>query len=91
MVAHVADDGRGGEEPPLADELTLDLEERRLGVVEQDQLRRPDAGDLAAELRADRSSGAGDEHDLACEVVGDRREVDVDRLAPEHVLDLDGA
>ena len=49
-VAHVADHGGGGEEPPLADELPLDLEERRLGVVEQDQLRRPDAGDLAAEL-----------------------------------------
>ena len=88
---HVADDGGGREEPPLADELALDLEERRLGVVDEHELRRPDAGDLAAELGADRAAGAGDEHDLAREVVGDRREVDLDRLAAEHVLDLDGA
>ena len=49
-VLHVADDGRCGE-APVADELALDLEQRRLGVVEQHELRRADARDLAAELR----------------------------------------
>ena len=54
-------------------------------------MRRLDARDLAAELGADRAAGARHEHDLALQVVGDRLEVDLDGLAPEHVLDLDGA
>ena len=49
------------------------------------------AGDLAAELGADRAAGAGDEHGLAREVRGDRLEVDLDRLAAEQVLHLDRA
>ena len=72
------------------DELALDLEQRPLGVVDEDQPRRPDARDLAAELRADRAAGAGDEHGVALEVRGDLVEVDLDLLAAEHVLDLDG-
>ena len=46
----------------VLDQLALDLEQVVLGVVEQDQAARPDARDLAAELRADRAAGAGDEH-----------------------------
>ena len=48
-----------------------------------------DARDLPAELGADRAAGAGDQHRLAGEVPRDRLDVDLDRLAAEHVLDLD--
>ena len=37
----------------------------RLVVVEHDQLRRLEAGDLAAQLAADGAAGAGDQHPLA--------------------------
>ena len=77
-------------EPTVADELALDLEERRLGVVHEHELRGLEARDLAAQLGPDRASGARDEDDLVLEVVRDRGDVDVDRLAAEHVLDLDG-
>ena len=50
-VLHVGDDGDRGAEAALADELALDLEQRRLGVVDEHELRRSEAGDLAAELR----------------------------------------
>ena len=77
-------------ESALVDELPLDLEEAGLAVVHEDEPGRAHARDLAAELRADRSAGAGDEHDLAREIAGDRLEVGLDGLAPEEVLDLDG-
>ena len=48
----------------------------------------PSGGDLAAELRADRAAGAGDEHGRAGDVGGDRGDVELDGLASEHVLDL---
>jgi hypothetical protein len=44
-------------------ELALDREEVVLGVVDEHEPARADAGDLAAQLRADRAAGAGDEHD----------------------------
>ena len=88
-VLHVADHRGRGEEAAVADELPLDLEQRGLGVVEEHELRRCDPGDLAAELRSDRAARARDEHHLACQVARDRSEVDLDRLAPENVLDLD--
>jgi hypothetical protein len=50
--------------------------------------RGPDAGDLAAQLRADRAAGAGDEHDLAGQVRADPVDLHHDRLAAEDVLDL---
>ena len=48
------------------------------------------ARELTAELGADRPAGAGDEHGLVLHVRGDRVDVDLDRLAAEQVLDLDG-
>ena len=65
------------------------LDERVLGVVDQDDPLGAERRDLAAELRADRAAGAGDEHGLAGDVGGDRRDVELDGLAPEDVLDLD--
>ena len=90
-VLHVADDRGCGAEAALAHELSLDLEERRLGVVEQHELGGPDARDLPAELGADGAPGSRDQNDLAREVARDGRDVDVDGLAAEHVLHLDGA
>ena len=69
-------DGRGGRPRARAGS-----EEVVLGVVEQDQPARRDARDLAAELRADRAAGAGDEHDLAVEVRADAVELHPHRLA----------
>ena len=87
-VLHVADDRGGGVKPALVDELALDLEQRRLSVVDEDDPRRPDARDLPTELRADRATCARHEHGLTSEILRDRLEVDLDRLAAEHVLDL---
>ena len=72
-------------------ELALDAEEVVLRVVDEDEPPRRDAGDLAAELRADRPAGAGDEDGLAVEVCADAIELHPHRLAPEDVLDLNVA
>ena len=74
-------------EAALVQQLLLDVEEVLLGVVDEHEPRRLHRRDLAAQLRADRAAGAGDEHDLAGQVGGDALQVDVDRVAPEHVLD----
>ena len=58
---------------------------RGLVAVEHDQLGGAEAVDLAAQLRADRAAGAGDEHPPAGEVVGDAGDVGVDLAAPEEV------
>ena len=76
-------------EVALLDHLAVDLEEVVLGVVEHHQQPRADAGDLAAELGADRAAGAGDEDDPVAQVGADPVELDHDRVAAEHVLDLD--
>ena len=70
------------------DELSLDLEQRRLRVVDEDQPRRPHARDLAAELGADGAAGPRDEDGVTREVGADLAHVDLDLLAAEHVLDL---
>ena len=72
----------------LVDELALDLEQRRLALVEQYQARRSEPGELAAELRADRAAGARDEDRLALDVGRDEPEVDLDLLTTEHIFDL---
>ena len=87
-VADVGEDGHARREAALRDELALDLEQRRLGLVDEDQPPAADVRDLAAELGADRAAGAGDQHRLVGQIRRDRFEVDLDRLAAEHVLDL---
>ena len=76
-------------EVPLRGHLAVDLEQVVLGVVEQDQQLRPHPRDLAHELGADRAAGAGDQHALVLEVGADPVELHHDRVAAEHVLDLD--
>ncbi len=58
-------------------------------MVEHHQQPRFHLGDLAAELGADRATGAGDEDDAVAQVGADAVELADDRLAPEHVLDPD--
>ena len=50
---------------------------------------RVEAGDLAAELAADRAAGAGDEHDALGELARDGALVQRDRVAPEEVGEVD--
>ena len=65
--------GIGGGEVALADELALDLEQRRLALVDQQQPRRAEPRELPAQLAADRAAGAGDEHRLVARRTRRRR------------------
>ena len=87
----VGEHGDGVEHVAVLDQLAADLEQVVLGVVEQDELARADARDLAAQLGADRAAGARDEHDAAGQVAADAVEVHPHRLAAEDVLHLDRA
>ncbi len=89
-VAGVGENRGSGMKLTLVHELPLDLEEPGLRVVHQHEPRRAYSSDLPTELRSDRASGSGDEHDLAGEVARDRLEIRVNGLATEKVLDLDG-
>ena len=60
-------------------------------MLDEDEPGRRDAGDLPAELGADRAAGTGDEHRLARQVLGDRVDIHLDGLAAENVLHLDRA
>ena len=71
---------------PVVDQLALDLEQVVLGVVEQDQLARADARDLAAQLGADRAAGAGDEHRAPGQIAAGELGLHPHRLAAEDVL-----
>ena len=73
---------------PLLDHLPIDLEEVVLGVVEHHEEPRPNPGDLADQLRADRAARAGDEDDLVLHVGADPVELHPDRLTAEDVLHL---
>ena len=65
------------------------VEDRVLAVAEQQDLRRLEAGELAAELAADRAAGARDQHGLAGGERADLFELGLDRLPAQEVLDLD--
>src|SRR5206468_9945371 len=65
-------------EAAVVDELSLDVEQSRLRLVDEDQPGRPGTRDLPAKLRADRAARARDEHGLAAQILGDRLEVHLD-------------
>ncbi len=90
-VADVGDHRDARRKAALVDELTLDLEQGRLALVDENQPLAADAGDLPAELRSDRPTRAGDEHRLVDDVRRHRFEIHLDLLSPENVLDLDRA
>ena len=58
-----------------------------LVVVEQQQSRRIELGDLPGDLRADRAAGPRDEHPAPTEQLADRAEVGDDLLAAQQVVD----
>src|SRR5205085_5691339 len=91
LLLAVGEHGHGAGEVTVLLELATDLEEVVLGVVEQDEPARRHAGDLAAELGADRAAGARDEHRLAAEVPAEPLELHAHGLAAEDVLDADVA
>ena len=59
-----------------------------LVVVEENQLRRPEAGHLPADFRADGAACTGDEHPLTLDEAADGLEVRGHRGPSEEVLDL---
>ena len=79
--------------PGLLLQAALDAVERRLGELEQHELRRPEPDDLAAELGADRAAGARDQDVLALDAgvqqLRDRRHrVPAEQFPDLHVTDL---
>ena len=87
LLLAVGQHRHGGADVAILLELAPDLEQVVLGVVDEHQPVRPDAGDLPAQLGADRAAGAGDEHDLARQVGADPLQLLAHRLAAQHVLD----
>ena len=63
--------------------------QRRLVAVEQDQAGGTEAVHLAGKLGADGAAGAGDQDASPHQVVGDVAQVGVDRVATQHVGDVD--
>ena len=61
-VAAIREHGADRRVLALLEQLALDLEERRLALVDQHEPARTEARELAAELRADRAAGAGHHH-----------------------------
>ena len=68
-----------------------DLEEEAVVAVEQEQAGGAVLRDLAGDLAADRTAGAGDENDRAFEVVGDVARVGGRVLAAEEVGEVEVA
>ena len=68
-----------------------DLEQEAVVAVEEEQAGRAVLRDLAGDLAADRSAGAGDENGRAFEVVGDVARVDRCVLAAEEVGEVEVA
>ena len=90
-VADVGEDeGRRVEQGPAL-ELELGGVEARLVAVEHHQGAGSERPQLAAQLGADRAAGAGDQDPPAGDVTGDRRGVDLGRVAAEEVGDGDRA
>ena len=76
---------RGGDVPQLA----VDVVERQLRHLEQQDAARTEARDLPAQLRADRTAGAGDHHDLVADARVEQPQIGRHRLAAEQVARID--
>ncbi len=86
LVGHVADDRAHLGRPETPTELLVDVEERRLGPLEEHDATRAQRRDLAAQLGADAAAGAGDEDRSAGHQLAHRPGRDVDRLTTQQVL-----
>ena len=90
-IADVGDHGHDVHIREAQRELLEDVEDRILAVSEQNESRRREARELAAELGADRPAGTGDENRLARRELGHRGEIGLDGVATKQVLNLDFA
>src|SRR5262249_55409168 len=88
LVVYVGDERHDFGLGPGPPEIRIDVEERELGALDEEDLPGLEARDLARELGADRATGAGHHDALAGEELADLRLVEVDRLAAEEILDL---
>ena len=90
-VLDVAHDRRQRQLRETVGERGLDRVDRRLRQVEQHELRGTEAGDVPAELGADRAARAGDHHHAIAEPFAQARVVEDDRIAAQQVVELDRA
>ncbi len=84
-VAEIGDHELAGVEHGPTVESQLQRVQRGLVAVDHDQRVGGEAGDLVAQLAADRAAGAGDEDPAAAQVAGDGIDVGVDHVATEQV------
>ena len=91
LVADVGDDQVAVVEHAAPVQRQLHGVQPGLVAVQHDQLGRVEAGHLAAQLRADRAAGAGDQDPAAGQVSGDGLQIDADLPAAEQVLVADRA
>jgi hypothetical protein len=85
----VGEDGHRSSEAQLVPERSRQVDDRRLGVIDEYELTDAESGEARTQLEADRSSGAGDEDGRAFQVLAESGAADVDRLTPEQRLDRD--
>ena len=87
-VADVGDDGGEFQADELISQFAADFEYLVFAVIENDELRRLEGRDLAAEFAANGATGAGDEDDATLDDGAHCREVGGDRVAAEKVFDF---
>jgi hypothetical protein len=88
-VDHVVEEGLALDVREAGAELAVDLEQRVLGSLHEEDLRRVERGADADDLRADGSAGAGHEDLLAGDGPGDDAPVDAIGRAPDQRADVD--
>ena len=88
-VLDIGDNREAEQKTAFPRKLAVDLEQRRLGVVDENELERAEPGELAAKLRANRAACTRDHDDLTGDVARDRFEIDLNWLSTQDVLDLD--
>jgi hypothetical protein len=72
-------------------ELLAQAVQRVLGLLQQHQPARPKAHDLPYQFRTDRPAGAGHQHAARAQPVRQPRVVQLHRIAPEQVVELERA
>ncbi len=72
-------------------ELPVDFKQRGFGVVQQDHALRCKRGNLAAQLRSNGAAGPGHQHGLARHAFQDGAGIEIDRVAPQQILNLEVA
>ena len=88
-VAHIGEQRLNGQLGPALAQRTIDRVEQVLAVVDEDQPRRCQGGNLAGKLRTDRAAGAGDENPAVADQPGHRLAVEHRLRPPEQILECD--